>query len=165
MGCAISEPTAALAATPAITIPLMLLAGFFVDLSTLPTWFSWLAYLSPFKYGFEMLSVNEFAGLPIECAGTPACPVENGDQVLEYLGLSYENVWNSIVMLLVLTIGWHLIACGFLHLAYVWRAVPGAGGGGFLTWPTMAVSFSLRGAGGRRASGRVYRRRHSNVRE
>ena len=120
VGCAISDPTAALAVAPALMIPLMLLAGFFVDLSTIPTWFSWLQYLSPFKYGFEMLVVNEFTGLPIDCEpSVPICPISSGDDVLTYFGLTVRNIGVGIVALLVISFGLHILACGFLHLAYV----------------------------------------------
>ena len=119
VGCAISDPTAALAVAPALMIPLMLLAGFFVDLSTIPTWFSWLQYLSPFKYGFEMLVVNEFSGLPIDCEpSVPICPISSGDDVLTYFGLTVRNIGVGIVALLVISFGLHILACGFLHLAY-----------------------------------------------
>ena len=120
MGCLFADPTAALAAVSALVIPLIILCGFFVDLSSVPAWFSWLQYISPFKYGFELLTVNEFAGLPIECTDDIIiCPVENGDQVLEYLGLSYANIWTSVFAILLLTVVWHLTAYGYLHFAYV----------------------------------------------
>ena len=120
MGCLFEDATAALAAVSALVIPLIILCGFFVDLSTVPGWFSWLQYLSPFKYGFELMTVNEFSGLPIECADDIIiCPVDNGDQVVEYLGLSARTVWTSAGAILLLTIAWHIIACGYLHFAYV----------------------------------------------
>ena len=172
VGCAISDPTAALAVAPALMIPLMLLAGFFVDLSTIPTWFSWLQYLSPFKYGFEMLVVNEFTGLPIDCEpSVPICPISSGDDVLTYFGLTVRNIGVGIVALLVISFGLHILACGFLHLAYVRMGWEERARGADERWEERARGRGSKGTDGWLGCARcsstihsVYRRRHSNVR-
>jgi hypothetical protein len=135
----------------------MMYAGFFVSLNSLPGWIAWVQYISPFKYGFEMLVVNEFDGLPINCTYPPGvpgdrfpCPIDSGDQVLRFLGLGYRDIWVSVVALLLQTLMWHTLAYGLLHLWYSKRRGGGplppthrhsrpAGGGG-VTGSTSAAT-------------------------
>ena len=99
-------------------MPLQLFAGFFKSLEDIPAWFSWIQYVSPFKYGYEMLVVNEFAGLPIVCNVGPSCSIDNGDQLLAYLGLEQQDIWISAFALACITLLWHCIGCSFLHFWY-----------------------------------------------
>ena len=125
MGCAIPDPVAALAALPMFLIPMMLFAGFFKSLETLPSWFSWLQYVSPFKYGYEYLLVNEFSGLPLGCdAGGPMCPIQSGDDLLAYLDLTYYDLKVAAVALVIITIVVHLIAWAFLQFWSARRPAP-----------------------------------------
>jgi ABC-type multidrug transport system permease subunit len=44
--------------TPLLVIPFILFSGFFKNNGNLPHWISWLAYISPIKYGFAALIEN-----------------------------------------------------------------------------------------------------------
>lgn len=37
---------------PVFLLPLIIISGFFKNGDNMPKWFSWLQYISPFKYGF-----------------------------------------------------------------------------------------------------------------
>lgn len=39
-------------AIPVLVLPLIVLGGFFKNNANMPKWFSWIQYISPFKYGF-----------------------------------------------------------------------------------------------------------------
>jgi len=121
VGAAIADPQAAVAVSPLLIIPMLLYTGYLKSLDTLPSWLAWLQYLSPFKFGFEILMVNEFTGLPISCDPDRQlpCPVESGDQLLEYMGLTEQDMWIGFGALAALTVGFHLIALIALHLWYV----------------------------------------------
>ena len=139
----------------------MMFAGFFADLSELPAWFAWIQYISPFKFGYEMLLVNEFEGLPLECKypegfpGDLPCPITSGDQVLRFLDLTYRDIWVSVFALLLQTLMWHLLAFALLHFWSVWACAfvdpPDADRGS-------QRSVRIEGAH------RIYRRRYTNVR-
>lgn len=67
-GCSIGLFCAALfkhiskvsALTNILIIPMMTLAGLYKKLDQLAVWIDWLQYLSPFRYGFQLLMQNEF---------------------------------------------------------------------------------------------------------
>ena len=125
VGCAVPDPMAALAAAPIILIPLMMFAGFFKSLDDIPSWFAWIQYISPFKYGYEMLVVNEFTDLPIECSiGNYTCGIDNGNQVLRVLNLDEGDVWAAVVALLLQALVWHLVAIAALHIWYAYSPPP-----------------------------------------
>ena len=115
-------------------VALMMFAGFFKSLDSLPSWFGWIQYLSPFKYGYEMLLVNEYTGLPFECADIciepdrciPFCPIDSGDQLLNFLGLTYWDLWAAAVALAIQTLAWNLLAYLVLNFWYAARARGGA---------------------------------------
>ena len=94
--------------------------------NSIPPYFSWIQYISPMRYGFIAIAVNEFAGLPINCpADEPTCP-PNGDYVLQALSFdSKGGVATNFGILFGLM-------CGFLTAAYValWASVRRSGGGG-----------------------------------
>jgi len=84
----------ALAMFPMVVLPLTLLSGLFTTSENLGPWIRWLETLSPFKYGFRVLMINEFKGLALACDGseqTPpnsgVCLVTRGEQVLKLQGI------------------------------------------------------------------------------
>jgi len=48
------------ALTNLILIPMLILSGLFNKLTSMPDWSSWLQYLTPFRYGFQLIVQNEF---------------------------------------------------------------------------------------------------------
>lgn len=50
----------------------MLLAGFFMNLNDTPKVFYAIAYISPFKYGFQALMQNEYKN-PVDCGNGIEC--------------------------------------------------------------------------------------------
>ena len=47
---------------PVLIIPFMMLSGFFISLDEVPKVFIPLEYLSPFRYGYQGIIMNEFYG-------------------------------------------------------------------------------------------------------
>jgi hypothetical protein len=89
--------TVALVIVPLFTLPMMLFAGLFVNLSSMPSWIQWLKWPSPMKYEFIALMKNEFNGLEVGCG--EQVPVDqyatrSGTEVLESLGLEDQgSLW------------------------------------------------------------------------
>ncbi|XP_062517485.1 protein white-like [Corticium candelabrum] len=95
----------ALAFGPVTIIPMMLFGGLFVNISSIPVYFYWISYLSWFYYGFEVLSINEWADIT-----TTGCPsnvigcAPNGTEALKFFGLKEGNYNRDIGILFALFI-------------------------------------------------------------
>lgn len=50
----------AMAFVPILIIPFMMLSGFFIDLDSIPKVFIPFEYISPFRYGYQAMIMNEF---------------------------------------------------------------------------------------------------------
>lgn len=103
-----------------LTLPLLVLGGFYIENRTIPEWLSWLRYLSWFNYGFEALVVNQWDNYgPIPCKIIPnnetytSC-VYNGSIAIEQRGLKEENLLIDIYALVAITVGFRLISFLFL---------------------------------------------------
>ncbi|XP_078376593.1 protein white-like [Oculina patagonica] len=99
-----------------LTLPLLILGGFFVENTTIPDWLFWLKYLSWFNYGFEALVVNQWDNYGnITCTeSSNARCIYNGNEAIENRGLKEENLLIDVYGLLALTVGYRIIAFLFL---------------------------------------------------
>lgn len=90
------EFTLALAITPLVLLPLMLFSGLYLNIGSIPVYFNWIQYLSPMKYAYQAIMINEFHGL------TLPPPVYSGQIVLEQFGLLKDglSISDSIMILL-----------------------------------------------------------------
>lgn len=48
-----------------ITLPLMAFAGLYNKIRDIPSWISWISYLTPFRYGLHMILQNQYGDLVI----------------------------------------------------------------------------------------------------
>ena len=115
-GCLFNDVSSAVAAAPVFMIPHVLFGGFLTNTDSIPIIFIFIEYTSAFKFAFNALAENEYDDLDLDC---DTCPPEAEHCVecdpLEDLNLS-ENLEESLVALLVLTIGWRIVAFIFLKL-------------------------------------------------
>ena len=113
----------ALALGPPILIPMMLFGGLLVNNSTIPVYLEWMKYLSWFMYSNEALLINQWEGVdniqykcpspaPLNCTTT----IGTGEQVLDNLHFSVDNFAFDIYMLVVLCVGFRVLAFCFLLL-------------------------------------------------
>jgi len=111
----------ALTVLPLFLMPLMIFSGFFVNEGTVVQALSWIKWISPMKYGFVALVLNEFTGLELHCLpnqlNNGVCPITNGEQEIHLLGFESEGsiVFNILILLLM----WFVL----MSLAYLalWR--------------------------------------------
>jgi len=102
-----------------------LLGGFFLPPTQLPKYFSWLDALSYAKYAYVGCAQNELYGLTYNCTkaelitvnGTTECPVSNGTQYLDSLGLNYITLGDCIGIMLSYIVGLRFIA--YLGVRYI----------------------------------------------
>jgi len=106
----------ALALGPVILLPFIIFGGFFINTLSIPAYFSWLEYVSFFKYGFEALAINEFQDKVIGCDPGENCDVTDGNKVIINLGLDINNFWRDIGILLALLIGFRIFSYFFLWM-------------------------------------------------
>jgi len=123
LGCIFPNPEVALTVAPLMVVPLMLFAGFYVSLSSIPDWLSWIQYISVYKWGYQALLVNEFTGLNFTCTESQyvqvptsrgiinVCPITEGEQVLNSLGYTFDwDYWIAVGVLLGLGVFFRITA-------------------------------------------------------
>eukprot|EP00521_Asterionellopsis_glacialis_P008157 CAMPEP_0195287702 /NCGR_PEP_ID=MMETSP0707-20130614/4658_1 /TAXON_ID=33640 /ORGANISM="Asterionellopsis glacialis, Strain CCMP134" /LENGTH=606 /DNA_ID=CAMNT_0040347483 /DNA_START=110 /DNA_END=1927 /DNA_ORIENTATION=+ len=62
VGSAVSNPGVAVEFLPAVFMPQILFAGFFVPPDLIPDWLAWVRYICPLTYAVRIALVNEFDG-------------------------------------------------------------------------------------------------------
>jgi ABC-type multidrug transport system permease subunit len=67
MGTLVAEKSVAVGLTPVTVIPLMLLSGYFVNQDNIVPVLTPFEYISPFKYALQVLVINEYDDLPLDC--------------------------------------------------------------------------------------------------
>lgn len=86
------------ALTSVIATPLMTFNGVFVNFDSLPPGFEYLKYLSPFKYGFSILAINEYNDLDMDCMDcNPQVDNCRPCDPLDFLGLDDEEIWENFI--------------------------------------------------------------------
>eukprot|EP01127_Copromyxa_protea_P019219 TRINITY_DN6182_c0_g1_i1.p1 TRINITY_DN6182_c0_g1~~TRINITY_DN6182_c0_g1_i1.p1 ORF type:complete len:624 (-),score=96.66 TRINITY_DN6182_c0_g1_i1:165-2036(-) len=102
-----------------------LFGGFFLPPAQLPAYFSWLDALSYVKYAYVGVSLNELQGLTYECSekelvnvnGTATCPITDGEQTIETLGMNFLTIGGCIGVLIGYIIGFRILA--FVGIRYI----------------------------------------------
>lgn len=114
---------------PIIAVVFILFGGFYVNSSNIPKWFIWVEWLSPIKYSFAALMLNDLDDISFRCSsaqlqedanGNTFCPLTTGEQVLTLYGLD-TNTTLSIQANLFALIVWIGIArvLGYIALRFL----------------------------------------------
>ncbi|XP_057380702.1 ATP-binding cassette sub-family G member 4-like [Daphnia carinata] len=87
---------------PTGCIPFVLFAGFLVNFNCMPSYMSWLTYLSFMRYGFEgsMLSIYGYDRSPLTCSMS-YCPNRYPQKILEHFNMADSSYYWSVVGMLV----------------------------------------------------------------
>ena len=109
----------------------LLVAGFYVDVNSIPAWFRWLQYTTPVRYFYDALAVNEFKGSEdfsaattsydeiLEYQGISVNSKVSGDEILDNLDLVFESVWPNMALLALIALFMRVFA--FFVLDYTTR--------------------------------------------
>eukprot|EP00931_Biecheleriopsis_adriatica_P003136 TRINITY_DN10444_c0_g1_i1.p1 TRINITY_DN10444_c0_g1~~TRINITY_DN10444_c0_g1_i1.p1 ORF type:complete len:649 (+),score=128.43 TRINITY_DN10444_c0_g1_i1:60-2006(+) len=131
LACVFPDVAIALAVAPIIILPLMMFSGFFLNPESTPVWLKWVEYISPIKYGFSALVVNEFEGLKLHCTDdqlrkfslpngevTTFCPVQNGQEFIDAMNIQ-EELTIEVCILILAGLGVLLTILAFAGLKFV----------------------------------------------
>lgn len=104
----------ALAVLPVVLLPLLLFSGLFANPNAVPKWLGWLQYISPMKYAFDGMVINQFTNNPPK-----NCNAELGECDYQYainlLGL--QNATSTALNIILLFVIWIvLLVAAFLVL-------------------------------------------------
>ncbi|KCV68663.1 hypothetical protein H696_04954 [Fonticula alba] len=126
IGSMFEHAEVAVTVAPTSIVPLMVFGGFFAQADRMLVWLNWIQYISPHKWTFQALMINEFRGRLLTCAPNefiqtpsgPVCPITTGEQFIESFGMKPTTrvMWKSLWMLAILFISLRLIAWFFLVL-------------------------------------------------
>ncbi|KAK9886098.1 hypothetical protein WA026_014887 [Henosepilachna vigintioctopunctata] len=102
-----------------VVTPFLIFGGMFLSIQSVPPYLQWLADLSWFKYGNQALLINQWSNVDhIICDDSSFCP-KNGLVVLASQGVSVDQLWTSIIALVILSIIFRIISfLALLHKAY-----------------------------------------------
>ncbi|KAK1929432.1 Protein white [Phytophthora citrophthora] len=93
-----------------VLLPFMLFGGLFLNASSTPSYFVWIQYISPIKYGYEgMMKVFWREINTIPCASDQSCIARTGQKVLEYYSMDNLSAGFDAIMLFVLGIAFRLV--------------------------------------------------------
>ena len=113
LGACVSDRAILISLIAIVTLPLMLLSGFFVNITT-DLHIMWLLqYISPCKYIFATGMRNEFedSKLNIQVEVAPGIPVVvGGEYVLSTFELDPYSWWENYLAMVFIIIGTHAIA-------------------------------------------------------
>lgn len=123
VGVLAKDTSVATSLLPVAVIPFMVFSGFMVNLDTVTDALSWIQYISPFKYGFRAVVINEFKGLSFTCTpeeavigpdGALTCRTNSGDQIINDLGFAGANIWEDVGTLVGLWFAFCVLSYLFL---------------------------------------------------
>ncbi|XP_044765966.1 protein white-like [Coccinella septempunctata] len=95
-----------------IVVPLMILGGIFLNVSSIPVYLKVVSDFSWFKYAYEAFMINLWSTIeyiPCSTNSTSTC-LNDGYQVLKSLSISVDEFWLSIINLVVLAIVFRVFA-------------------------------------------------------
>ncbi|KAJ1927689.1 hypothetical protein IWQ60_002704 [Tieghemiomyces parasiticus] len=111
MACSIKDLAIAMVIMPVIILPLMIFGGLFVNTGSAPPYLAWIQWISPIKYGFSALAINQLRGYTSQGQNI-------GDTTLENLDLGSFGILVNIIFLL----GLFLVLFVLAYLG-LWRLV------------------------------------------
>jgi len=87
VGCIASNAEVAQQAAPAVFVPQLLFAGFFIQAEQIPIWLRWAQYTCALKYGMNLNIMNEFGAETIK-----DWPLEQQMEVTKFIYMNEINV-------------------------------------------------------------------------
>ena len=116
-------PTVAAALVPLNNILAVVFSGFLVNLDNIPSFISWIQYISYGKYAFDSVAQNEYTGLKLRCTpgqlvgAEQVCPFTRGEQVINSLNLTELEYWQDCAILFSFILFLRVVLFFTLHYA------------------------------------------------
>ena len=124
IGSAFTNAEVAVSVMPMVLVPLMLFAGLFVNLGSIPAWIAWIQWLSIYKWAYEAYEINEYTGLTLTCTpeelvpvspGVSVCPITSGEQELKLLNFTSSELWIPLVVMVGMMVVFRVLSLLFLQ--------------------------------------------------
>jgi len=116
VGCVASNPEVASQAAPAIFVPQLLFAGFFIRMEQVPDWMSWLQYICSFKYAMNLSMLTEF-GSNTYGSRTPGVEMAQ-ESIITRNDIDPDRWWLYVIVLVALIFAFRTLSI----VALIWRA-------------------------------------------
>ncbi len=98
IACIFTSLPVALAVAPLVLDPLILFSGLLLNQGAIPAYVDWIKYITPMKWGFSALAINEYDGLVLYSdSGSP----RYGSEIIRELSLdeSYMTISSAAAVL------------------------------------------------------------------
>jgi len=102
VGCIAANPEVAQQAAPAIFVPQLMFAGFFIKTEQIPVYLRWVQYLCSLKYGMNLYILNEFGEDATE--DWPSQWKDAANQLVDGNEIDRESPWIYIAILLAIIV-------------------------------------------------------------
>lgn len=108
MGCIASNPEVAQQAAPAVFVPQLLFAGFFIKTEQIPVFLRWCQYLCSLKYGMNLYILTEFGeettkNWPMGAKMAATSFIDSND-------IDTDSAWLYVLILILLIVGVRLLS-------------------------------------------------------
>jgi ATP-binding cassette subfamily G (WHITE) protein 1 len=112
--CLFESLPVALMVTPIVLLPMMLFSGLFLNQGSIPAYVDWIKFITPMKWGFSAISINEYSGLTLYDSAGKAYA---GETVIQQLSLDqeYMTIGNAAIILTCMVIFLMVAAYYALH--------------------------------------------------
>ncbi|EGR30734.1 hypothetical protein IMG5_124460 [Ichthyophthirius multifiliis] len=107
IGSIFTNNTVVTAISPMLLYSFALFAGFYINLSKMPSWISWIQYISPFRYSLNALMINQLNGLVF---------VEINYDPIKTFDFDF-SIWEALGILIGLALFMNIISLLFLKLS------------------------------------------------
>jgi len=108
VGSLASNPEVAVTVSPAIFVPQLLFAGFFIRTTQIPHWLSWVQYICSLKYGVNLMVLNEFGERTRRSWSSDQQAQAKG--LIDFNDISPDSWWVYLTILLAIIIIFRLFA-------------------------------------------------------
>lgn len=108
LGCSVPDVRAVAELAPAVFVPQMLFAGFFVRISQIPQWLRWAQYLCALKYALNLLSLAEFDDCGAN-SDNPSVARANCKELLDSNDIDRSDTTGYWIFLAALFVGFRLL--------------------------------------------------------
>jgi len=118
LSCLSSNLPVLFAMAPISLVPIMIVGGYFINISTIPVFISWAQWISWYRYGNEILLSNQWADVQnITCDPSETlCLFRNGQEVLEFYAFDEDRLELNFIMLVILLVSYRILSYILLSL-------------------------------------------------
>jgi ABC-type multidrug transport system ATPase subunit len=104
MGSCLTVPEHTMQILPMVVIPLTLFVALFLSQNSIPVYYVWMQWISPFHYAYELFCIIEFVGLSFECSSSDGsiCTYTTGESVLTALEIDVDDFYLNLVCLVAI---------------------------------------------------------------